>query len=170
MACVEGNCPFESNPDPSACLCPPCPNFRLCKIYHIPQVYLDIHRGTCGNCAASFGKALSFVEQEFECSICLDSHSIGIKHPSGCDHVFCVPCIHRLFIGTENFVDPGDYGYDSDGNSSLDEWCETEEAEEYNRAWDEQERINEQSQMDTNCPLCRREAIPDWKTKVGAWA
>lgn len=170
MACVDGNCPAERNPSADACLCPPCPNHRLCGMYYIPQVYLDIHRGTCGNCAASFGKALSFVEEEFECSVCREGHPVGIRHPSNCIHVFCIDCTRHLFWGDETEVDPRDYGFTGDGDSSLEEWTETEDAEEYNLAVDAQDEEHDLLEKDGRCPLCRHKAIPDWQAKVGEWA
>lgn len=165
MACVDGNCPAENNEDPSACVCPPCPNSRLCGMHHIPPVYLEIHRGTCGNCAAIFGKALSFVEEEFECPVCLENRPVGIRHPSNCSHIFCVDCTRRLFWASENDIDPEDYGFT--GNSSLADWFETEGAQQYMLALEEED---DNFECDERCPLCRREAIPDWQTNIGEWA
>jgi len=121
------------------------------------------------NCASSFGKALSFMEEEFECPVCLQNHSVGIRHPSGCNHVFCVGCTERLFWGDRTEIDPRDYGFTGDGDNSLDEWTETDEAGDYNQALDEQEQIDDQFRPDERCPLCRREAIPDWQANVGEW-
>ena len=172
MACEQGNCPAEDDPDPTACGCPPCPNARLCGVHHIPAVYLDIHRGTCGNCAASFGRPLAFVERESDCAICLQATPVQVEHPAKCGHHFCVDCTRTMIwpSGAEA-VSPGDYGWD--GNLSDEEqwsqWLQTQAGRRYESECDRAEEAKER-RRDKKCPLCRRIGAPDWASKVGRWA
>lgn len=161
MACADGNCPAESNPDPAACACPPCPNARLCRHYHNPPVYLEIHRGTCMFCDMQFGRALTFVAESSECAVCLETKPEQVVHPSGCGHRFCVECIRELFwpAGGES-VSAEEFGWrgDDEDDEVFEQWLETTEGRAYNTAYDRAE-TDAQDRYQTKCPLCRRERV-----------
>ena len=144
-----GNCARQHNPDPDACSCPPCPNAAFCGMHHIPQFYLGAHRGTCYSCAVSFGRALSFVRQDFECAICLEQNTTGMHHPSGCAHVFCVDCVHRLVYGCDRMVS------DILDNDSDEDTIEDDSEEDERR----------ETRISLACPLCRAKIVPDWVTQ-----
>ena len=172
MECTEGNCHAEDNPDPTACGCPPCPNARFCGVYHIPQVYLDIHHGTCGNCAVMFGKRLEVTRQGLQCAVCMEDKDESVVHPSGCRHRFCVDCVTIMFWPERVHHRPTaeEYGW-AGGDESDEEWeqfTESAEGKRWDAACDDFDERMEGMSIST-CPLCRREPVPDWKTQTGAW-
>ena len=168
MEC-NGNCAHETNPDRAARTCPRCPNATLCDIDHIPAVYLDCHRGTCQNCATHFGRPLTFVVVEFECSVCLEAHARGMRHPA-CQHIFCVPCLRRVMWPEIADIDPRLFGCpsDDDDDSVWDAWQNTAAGLAFNAAVVKEEAALPAPSM--SCPVCREETVPDWATKTGNWA
>lgn len=172
MECKDGNCPAENDCNPTACGCPPCPNALLCGVFHIPEAYLQIHRGTCGNCAASFGRALVFVETRSNCVICLERKTTHVEHPAGCGHRFCVDCIRTMIWppGADS-VNPCDYGWNGtpDDEAQWSQWLQTCNGRRYESECDRAEEARERH-SDDRCPLCRQIKAPDWETETGAWA
>ena len=98
---------FDKEYDGSQCACVACPNVRLCKQW-MPSGYMNL-RGLCFNCDVIWGKDLSFVEMTEECPICFGRPvGGGVRHPSGCGHVFCAPCTKRMFCGSGDDEDEED--------------------------------------------------------------
>ena len=128
-----GNCQrdFDSEYDGTECGCAACPNVKLCGQW-APSIFFDCHRGTCGDCAVFWGKALTFVAMTEECPICYEQSVDGVRHPSNCagEHIFCIPCTRRLWWG--------------DATDSSDE------------------SVRDYSVCSNKCPLCRKESMPDW--------
>ena len=94
---------YDEDYDGTGCACVACPNVKLCGAW-MPSAYLANHRGTCVNCAVSWGKALIFVAMTEECSICYNHPEEGVRHPSECagKHTFCIPCIKLMYWGPED--------------------------------------------------------------------
>ena len=108
-----------------------CPNSKFCLELQIPRSILNVHRGTCTNCAISFGRVLTFSKEEKECPICLETTVDNMVHPSECGHIFCIACLRRLFWPQFYREDNSkDYGAPQEEDFIDD-------LEEYEKAWEE---------------------------------
>jgi hypothetical protein len=139
-----------------------CPNFDMCGTI-APEWYYECHRGTCMNCAITFGGKLTFYESEEECIVCLETGKT-VKFLR-CNHKVCHKCFKRCFYGKEREEEPV-FPYD---DNIWDEYEEDENNEkwlkeyplisEWNKRCDEIEHYY-QSKYDSEenlrkCALCR---------------
>jgi hypothetical protein len=92
------------------CRCSPCVNVRLCGFWgtHLSPQSL------CPVCVSIRGGKLTFIDRNSEaCPICLEgSMPLAVKHPSGCAHVFCVPCVYKIYFPLcPGVAEPSEYGF-----------------------------------------------------------
>lgn len=80
-----------------------CPNYEVCGQKH-PYTLMACTSGMCRNCDAQLRVALTFVDELFNCSLCLDDCGRGIVFPGGCNHVICVACFRLMMAAS--FPDP----------------------------------------------------------------
>jgi len=138
-----------------------CPNFLVCEVYY-PQHILWCHKGTCVNCAISFGR-LEFLENT-ECPICFET-KLGVK-TNKCEHSICVDCFKKCHMPSYWNVGEPQFPYDSDVEDRYEDnpydvrWQLYPLIQEYNeafRVWDEhrQKRYDSEENL-RKCPLCRK--------------
>ncbi len=132
-----------------------CPNYQLCGTAD-PQWVLDAHRGRCLNCDIGFGRDLTFVEVEEECTICLETQQMFINMP-GCSHRFCVTCFGNIYGGNQIIgTDPHVLG------EGPDSPYVSEDEEDDDEAYMSDPELPAYA---STCPLCRNRPVPDWQKK-----
>ena len=150
-----------------------CPNSKFCLQFQVPSSIFNVHRGTCPNCAISFGRVLAFSKEEIDCPVCLETTVDNMVHPSGCGHIFCISCVRRLFWPMMYREDTSKkYGapQEEDFLDNIEEyekawemWIETDMGKLWNSI-DAEEELHLKSIE--ACPICRFQKEPDWKKNV----
>lgn len=72
-----------------------CPNFKVCGQV-CPKWLLGCHDGRCWSCNFHFGKNLTFLEEDQECPICLETKP-SVVQPN-CTHSVCIDCFKRTRV------------------------------------------------------------------------
>lgn len=133
----------------------PCYNSFVCNRI-CPLWCLNIHGGTCINCAVSFGKL--YFNGTNECPVCLDNKDL-IKLPN-CSHAMCSDCFKRCYMYSDDINEPPfpypDIEEEYFDNQDDPQWNQYPLIQRYHIDYDIwKSNVYHQRQQLSRCPICR---------------